>query len=107
MNSLVNVTFTARYPLLQLQHQLIALPFTAAPYHTIRADAWQTCMMQAAVSFFLPAELADPMYVALTSLLLLLLLDMTHRHVYVLAASSVGKSCFVRALLKCSLLCLL
>jgi len=30
-----------------------------APYYTVRAEAWQTRVMQAASAFFLPAEMAD------------------------------------------------
>ena len=30
-----------------------------APFYTVRAEAWQTRVMQAASSFFLPAEMAD------------------------------------------------
>lgn len=37
-----------------------SLPYPlAAPYYTIRAEAWQNRVMQAANSFFLPAEMAD------------------------------------------------
>ena len=37
-----------------------SLPYPlAAPYYTIRAEAWQARVMQAASSYFLPAEMAD------------------------------------------------